>query len=143
MPLEQVLSGTTTRPRFYATLLGWFGAVAATIAVIGIYGVLAYVVGQRTKEIGIRMALGARRSVVLWSVMRDGGGMVAIGIAAGLAGALAVTRYLEGMLFGLSTLDATTYVAVAASFAAISLAACYVPARNATRIDPLTAVRNA
>jgi predicted permease len=142
LPLEQVLSGITTRPRFYALLLGAFGAIAAIIAVIGIYGVLAYVVGQRTKEIGIRMALGAQRSVVLKSVMRDGAVMVAVGIAAGLAGAVAVTRYLEGMLFGLSTLDAPTYAAVAAAFAAVSLAACYVPARHATRIDPLAALRH-
>jgi putative ABC transport system permease protein len=141
MPLEQVLSGITTRPRFYAMLLGTFGAIAAFIAVIGIYGVLAYVVGQRTKEIGIRMALGAERDAVLKLVLRQGAAMVAIGVAAGLAGAIALTRTLEGMLFGLTTLDPATYTVVAAAFASVALFASYLPARRATRVDPLVALR--
>jgi putative ABC transport system permease protein len=142
LPLEQVLSGVTTRPRFYALLLGTFGAIAAFIAVIGIYGVLAYLVGQRTKEIGIRMALGAERGTVLALVLRQGAAMVAVGVTLGLAGAVALTRSLEGMLFGLTTLDPATYVVVAAAFAAVALFASYLPARRATAIDPLGALRH-
>jgi len=142
VPMEQVLSGITTRPRFYAVLLSVFGAVAGFIAVIGVYGVLAYVVGQRTKEIGIRMALGAQRSAVLRLVVRRGVAMITVGIAAGVLGAVGLTRYLEGMLYGITTLDAATYAAVAAGFAAVALFASYVPARRATAIDPLVALRH-
>jgi ABC-type antimicrobial peptide transport system permease subunit len=136
-----VLSGVTTRPRFYASLLSAFGAVAGFIAVIGIYGVLAYLVSQRTREIGIRMALGAQQANVLRLVLRRGVAMIAIGITAGVLGALSVTRYLEHMLYGITTLDAATYAIVAAGFAVVALLASYVPARRATRIDPLQAVR--
>jgi putative ABC transport system permease protein len=142
IPMDDVLFGLTTRPRFYALLLGIFGAVAAAIAVIGVYGVLAYSVGRRTRELGVRMALGAESASVLRLVMREGVLMIAIGVGLGLVGAAAATRYLEGMLFGLGTLDAATYVAAAAGFAAIALLASYVPARHATRIDPLAALRH-
>jgi predicted permease len=142
LPMEQVLSGTTARPRFYAALLSVFGAIAGFIAVIGIYGVLAYVVEQRTKEIGIRMALGAEQSAVLRLVLRRGAVMVTIGVTSGLCGALGLTRYLEGMLFGITALDATTYASVAAAFAAVALFACYLPARRATTVDPLVALRH-
>jgi predicted permease len=141
IPMEAVLAGTTTRPRFYASLLSAFGAIAGFVAIIGIYGVLAYLVSQRTREIGIRMALGAQGSSVLRLVLRRGFTMVAIGIAAGVLGAAGLTRYLAGMLYGISELDAPTYVAVAAAFAAVALLACYMPARRATRIDPLAALR--
>jgi predicted permease len=142
IPMELILSGVTTRPRFYALLLSAFGAIAGFIATIGIYGVLAYLVSQRTKEIGVRMALGAQRANVLRQVLRRGAMMIAIGIAAGVLGALGLTRYLEGMLYGVTALDATTYVVVAASFAAAALLASYIPARRATRIDPLAALRH-
>jgi putative ABC transport system permease protein len=141
-PMAQVLSNLTARPRFYAVLLGVFGAIAAFIAVIGIYGVLAYLVGQRTQEIGIRMALGAQQANVLRFVLGRGVAMIAIGIAAGIVGALGLTRYLEGMLYGITALDGTTYVVVGAAFAAVALFASYVPARRATRIDPLAALRH-
>src|SRR6185503_16708870 len=108
IPMEQIVSSLTTRPRFYAALLTTFGAIAGFIAVIGLYGVLSYVVSQRTKELGIRMALGAQRAAVLKLVLRQGAAIVAIGVAAGIAGAAALTRYLEGMLYGLGTLDVTT-----------------------------------
>jgi ABC-type antimicrobial peptide transport system permease subunit len=104
--------------------------------------VLAYVVGQRTKEIGIRMALGAQRSAVLRLVVRRGVAMITVGITAGVLGAVGLTRYLEGMLYGITTLDAATYAAVAAGFAAVALFASYVPARRATAIDPLVALRH-
>jgi ABC-type antimicrobial peptide transport system permease subunit len=142
VPLENVLSGSMTRPRFYALLLGAFGAIATFIAVIGIYGVLAYLVGQRTKEIGVRMALGARQSEVLALVARRGVAMVAIGVTAGVLGAVGLTRYLEGMLYGITALDAATYVVVAAVFTAAALLASYLPARRATTIDPIAALRH-
>jgi putative ABC transport system permease protein len=142
LPMAQVLSNLTARPRFYAVLLGAFGAIAAIIAAIGIYGVLAYLVGERTHEIGIRMALGAQRANVLRLVLRHGVMMIAIGLSAGVVGALGLTRYLEGMLYGITALDGTTYVVVAAAFAAVALFASYVPARRATRIDPLAALRH-
>jgi putative ABC transport system permease protein len=141
IPLERIVSSLTTRPRFYAALLSTFGAIAGFIAVIGLYGVLSYVVGQRTKEIGVRMALGAQRGAVLKLVLRQGATIVGVGVAAGIAGAALLTGYLEGMLFGLTTLDVATYAAVAAAFAMIAMAAVYVPARRATTIDPLTALR--
>jgi ABC-type antimicrobial peptide transport system permease subunit len=139
--MERIVSSLTTRPRFYAVLLSTFAAIAGFIAVIGLYGVLAYVVGQRTKEIGVRMALGAQRGAVLKLVLRQGATVVAIGVASGIAGALALTGYLEGMLFGLTSLDVTTYAAAAVIFTAIAMAAVYVPSRRATTIDPLTALR--
>jgi ABC-type antimicrobial peptide transport system permease subunit len=123
-------------------LLSTFGAIAAFIAVIGIYGVLSYVVGQRTKEIGLRMALGAQRSAVLKLVLRQGATIVAIGVISGVAGAAALTRYLEGMLFGLTALDLATFAIVAALFAAVALVAAYLPARRATAIDALEALRH-
>jgi predicted permease len=141
IPMEAVLSGVTTRPRFYASLLSAFGVIAGFVAVIGIYGVLAYLVSQRTKEIGIRMALGAQPANVLQAVLRRGVAMVAIGITAGVLGALALTRYLEGMLYGITALDGATYVAVAVAFGVVALFASYVPARRATRVDPLVALR--
>ena len=142
VPLERVISSLTVRPRFYATVLTTFGVIAGFIAVIGLYGVLSYVVGQRTKEIGVRMALGAQRGTVLKLVLRQGGAIVAIGVAIGIAGAAALTRYLEGTLYGVNTLDVTTFVVVAVTFAAVAMAAAYFPARRATTIDPLTALRH-
>ena len=141
IPMEQILSSLTTRPRFYAALLSAFGAIAGFIAVIGLYGVLSYVVGRRTKELGIRMALGAQRGAVLKLVLRQGALIVAIGVAAGVAGAAALTRYLAAMLYDLNTLDVTTFSVVAAVFAAVAMAAAYLPARRATAIDPLAALR--
>jgi predicted permease len=142
MLAEDVISGITARPRFYALVLGVFGAIAALIAVIGIYGVLSYSVAQRTKEIGIRMALGAQRGAVRGLVLRQGGGMTAIGVCAGVLGAAGLSRYLEGMLVGITPLDATTYVVVAASFAAVAMLAVHLPARRATTLDPLVALRH-
>jgi putative ABC transport system permease protein len=141
VPLETIVSGLTTRPRFYATLLSVFGAIAGFIAVIGIYGVLSYLVSQRTKEIGVRMALGAQRGAVLKLVLRRGALIVGVGVASGVAGATALTGYLQGMLFGLKALDVGTFAAVAAAFAAIAMLAVYLPARRATAINPLEALR--
>jgi hypothetical protein len=142
VPTQQVLSSVTARPRFYAVLMGLFGAIAGFIAVIGLYGVLAYVVSQRTKEIGVRMALGAQRATVLKLVARQGAWIVAIGLVCGVAGAAAVTRFLEGMLYGLTTLDVATFTVVAVGFAAVAMIAVYLPARRATAINPLVALRH-
>jgi putative ABC transport system permease protein len=140
--MERIVASLTTRPRFYASLLSAFGALAGFIAVIGLYGVLSYVVGQRTKEIGIRMALGAQRDAVLKLVLKQGGAIVAVGLVAGVVGAALLTRYLEGMLYGLTALDPATFIVVAATFAVVAMAAAYLPARRATAIDPLVAVRH-
>jgi putative ABC transport system permease protein len=142
VPMEQIVSSLTTRPRFYAALLSTFGAIAGFIAVIGLYGVLSYVVGQRTKEIGVRMALGAQRTTVLKLVLRQGAVIVAIGVLGGVTAAAALTRYLEGMLYGLGTLDVATFAIVAAVFTCVALAAAYIPAHRATAINPLAALRH-
>jgi putative ABC transport system permease protein len=139
--LEHLMSESIARPRFYAVLLAIFAGIAGMIAAVGIYGVLAYSVTQRTREIGIRMALGAQRGEVLALVLREGVVLTAIGVAIGLAGAAGVTRYLQGMLFGLTPLDPPTYVAVAVAFAAVATLASYMPARRATKVDPLMALR--
>ena len=141
VPMERIVSGLTTRPRFYAAILTTFGAIAGFIAVIGLYGVLSYVVSQRTKELGIRMALGARRGAVLKLVLRQGALVVGIGVVCGIAGAAALTRYLAGMLYGLTALDPVVYALTAVAFTAAAMFAVYVPARRATTIDPLSALR--
>ena len=142
LPMEQLVASSLTRQRFYAILLGVFAAIAAVLGAIGIYGVLAYAVGQRTQEIGIRMALGAERGAVLGMVLRRGIVLTTIGIVLGLAGAAALTRYLTGMLYDLTPLDPPTYAAVAILFATVALIASYLPARRATRVDPVVALRH-
>ncbi len=141
LPLPRLVAGSIARPRFYAVLLGTFATVAALLAVIGIYGVLAYTVSQRTQEIGIRMALGAQRRQVLVPVLRRGLLLAICGIALGLVGASAGTRLLQGMLFGITPLDSTTFGAVALLFIIAAALASYVPARRATRVDPMLALR--
>jgi len=140
-PMEQVVASTISRPRLYAVLLGIFAAVGLGLAVIGIYGVMAYSVAQRTREIGIRVALGARRAQVIALVVKQGALLTAVGIAAGLAGAAMLSRYLEGLLFGVTPLDPATFVAAAALFALVALVAAYGPTRRATGVDPLVALR--
>ena len=142
LPMEQLVASSITRQRFYAILLGLFAAIATVLGAIGIYGVLAYAVGQRTQEIGIRMALGAERGAVLRMVLRRGIVLAAIGIVLGLAGAAGLTRYLSGMLFDLTPLDPPTYAAVAILFAMVALIASYLPARRATQVDPVVALRH-
>jgi putative ABC transport system permease protein len=141
LPMEQLVASSLTRQRFYATLLGIFATIAAVLGAVGIYGVLAYVVSQRTQEIGIRVALGANRSTVLGLILWRGVVLTTVGITLGLAGATALNRYLSSMLFDLTPLDPATYATVALLFAAVALAASYLPARSATRVDPMVALR--
>jgi putative ABC transport system permease protein len=140
-PMEQLVANSIARPRLYAVLLGIFAGVAVALAAVGIYGVMTYSVARRTREIGIRMALGARRSEILALVLGQSLSLAWIGIALGLAGAAAAARYLEGLLFGITPLDATTFIGVALTFAAVAMLAAFVPARRATKVDPLVALR--
>jgi len=141
LPMDQLVASSLTRQRFYAALMGAFAAIAVLLSAIGVYGVLAYAVGQRTREFGVRTALGARSRDVLAMVLGQGLRLTCVGIGIGLAGAIALTRYIEGMLYGVTPLDPVTYVAVVALFAAATSIASYLPARRATRIDPMTALR--
>jgi predicted permease len=141
LPMEQLVASSLTTQRFYAAVMGMFAAIAALLSAVGIYGVLAYAVGQRTREFGVRTALGAGSRDVLAMVLRQGLRLTSIGIGIGLAGAIALTRYIEGMLYGVTPLDPRTYVATVALFAAVAAIASYLPARRATRIDPMTVLR--
>jgi len=142
IPMDRLVASSVARPRFYAVLLGVFAGVAALLAAIGIYGVLAYSVVERTREIGIRMALGAQRGNVLRLVLREGTTLTIAGIALGLAGAAAATRVLQNMLFGVAPLDALTFAVVSLLFGAVATLASFLPARRATRVDPMVALRN-
>jgi putative ABC transport system permease protein len=141
-PMDAVISSALSRPRFNLLLLSSFAVVALALAAVGIYGVLAYLVTQRTREIGIRMALGARTADVLRLVLREGMAPVVIGGIVGMLAALAATRAIRTMLFGVTPLDAVSFAAAPAILAAVALLACYVPARRATRVDPLVALRD-
>jgi len=139
--LETLRYGSLVRPRFYAVLVGIFAAVAGVIAAIGIYAVLAFTVAQRTHEIGVRMALGAHRGTVVAEVLRRGVLLTAFGLVLGLAIAAGLARYLSTMLYGLTPLDIGTYTAVALGLIAVAALASYVPARRATNVDPVIALR--
>jgi putative ABC transport system permease protein len=141
MSMEQVISESVAKPRLYSVLMGLFGAVALVLAAIGIYGVISYTVSQRTHEIGIRMALGAQPRDIFRLVVGQGMGLVLIGVGIGLAASLALTRFLESMLFGVSATDPATFAGVTLLLAAVALLACYIPARRATKVDPLIALR--
>ena len=139
--MEEVRAFSVSLYSFSAGSLGVFAAIALLLAAIGIYGVMSYAVMQRTQEIGIRMALGARAMDVLKLVVKNGMSLALLGIAAGLAGAFALTRLLQSLLFGITPTDALTFGVVTFGLLLIALIACYIPARRATKVDPLVALR--
>lgn len=127
--------------RVTTQIVSFFGALALLLGTIGIYGVMAYSVGQRIREIGIRIALGAGNSKVMWMVLGQGLKLALAGIALGLVAAVGVTRTLSGMLYKVKASDPATFVFVAVFFTFVALAACYIPARRAMRVDPVVALR--
>jgi putative ABC transport system permease protein len=139
--MDQVISESTARQNFNMLLLTIFAGLALLLAAIGIYGLMSYTVEQRTQEIGIRMALGANRSDMLKLVVRQGMLLTGIGVVIGLAASLGLNRLLANLLFGIKTTDPMTYVMVAVILVSVALLACYIPARRATKIDPLVALR--
>jgi predicted permease len=141
-PLDRTLAQTIARPRFTTVLLGLFATLALLLASIGVHGLLSYTVVQRTREIGIRLALGAPRPAVLGLVARQGVGLALAGTAAGLLGGLALSRLLRSLLFGVGPTDPVTFVAAPLILVAVTLVASYFPARRATRVDPMIALRS-
>ena len=139
--MQDVLSRAQARPRFLTLLLSLFSGLALAIATVGIYGVVSYSVARRTKEFGLRMVLGAQDADVLGLVMKQGAGMVAIGIVFGLLIAFALTRLMASLLFGVTATDVPTFAGVTAILFGVALAACYIPARRATRVDPIQTLR--
>jgi putative ABC transport system permease protein len=139
--MEQLIAESTTRENFNMLLLTVFAAVALLLAAVGIYGLMSYAVEQRTQEIGIRMALGAGRGEMMKLILRQGMMLAGIGIAIGIAAAFGLTRLLSGLLFGVKSSDPLTYVMVAMILGAVALAAAFIPARRATQVDPILALR--
>jgi putative ABC transport system permease protein len=139
--MDQVLDEEVANRRVQTVLMGSFAALALILACVGIYGVLAYMVTQRTQEIGVRVALGADTSDIFAAVARQGMGLTAIGIAVGVAASLALSRLLESLLYSVKPTDPITYAAAAVVFAIVALLACYIPARRASKVDPLVALR--
>jgi predicted permease len=139
--MEEIISDSLADRRFFMILLGVFAGLALLLASIGIYGVVSYVVGERTREIGIRMTLGAGRSEILRMILGRGGKLAAAGAVLGLAAAISLTRLLSSMLYGVGATDVATFTAVTALLALVALAACYMPARRAAKVDPIVALR--
>jgi putative ABC transport system permease protein len=139
--MNEVMADTVSRARFNTLLLGIFAGLATLLSAIGIFGVMNYSVTLRTREIGLRIALGAQPGEVLKLILRQGLLLTMIGIAIGLAGALALTRIMSGLLFEVGSTDPATFAAIVLLLAFVSLIACYLPARRATRVDPLIALR--
>jgi putative ABC transport system permease protein len=142
LTMDQILADSLSRQRFSIQLIAVFAALAALLAAIGIYGVLAYLVDQRRREFGIRIALGAHSADVLTLVLRQGLVPVVAGLIAGIAAALGLTRLLKSLLYEVSATDPLIFGAVSIALLAVSLAAMYIPARRATRVDPLDALRH-
>jgi putative ABC transport system permease protein len=140
-PMNRVIDDSVWQRRLWGTLFAAFAVLAMVLAAVGLYGVMSYLVSQRTREIGVRMALGSSQTGVLRLVMGEGMRLVGIGLVLGIAGALTLGRSLRSLLFGVTSFDAATLIGVPLALAAIALVACYMPARRASRIDPLRALR--
>jgi predicted permease len=140
-PMEEIVANSIATKRFSMILLSVFAALALLLSAVGIYGVVSYLVGQRLREIGLRIALGAQRADVLRMVLGEGAKMALIGVGFGLAGALLLTRFIRQLLYGVSATDPITFIGVAAVLTFVALAACYFPARRAMRVDPIVALR--
>jgi ABC-type antimicrobial peptide transport system permease subunit len=141
-PMDQLLSSTIADRRFNMFLLGVFAAVALSLAVVGIYGLIAYSVAQRTRELGIRIALGALPRDLVLLVIRQGATLALVGIVIGSLGAIATTRWMRSMLFQVDPLDPITFGAVGLALAAVAIGASWIPARRAARVSPVAAMRN-
>jgi ABC-type antimicrobial peptide transport system permease subunit len=139
--MDEVITSSIARRRFSMILLVAFATLALLLASVGIYGVISYVVGQRTHEIGIRMALGARQLDILRLVLSGAGRLAVIGVAVGLASALGLTRLMANLLYGVGPNDPLTFIAVPAILISVALLASYLPARRATKVDPMVALR--
>jgi ABC-type antimicrobial peptide transport system permease subunit len=139
--MDDIVAATLAARRFSMILLASFAGLALMLSSIGIYGVISYVVGQRTHEIGLRMALGASRTEVLRMVLSQGAKLAGIGVLLGLAASLALTQLMGSMLYGVSATDPLTFAGVAVILTLVALAACYIPARRAMRVDPMVALR--
>jgi putative ABC transport system permease protein len=140
-PLAATVTESVAQRRFSMLLLTLFAGIAVFLAAVGLYGVVAYTVTQRTQEIGVRMAIGAQRADVLRMVVGDGLKLATIGVVLGIGAALALARVIKSMLFGVTQFDAASYAVTAAALLAVAALACYVPARRAMRVDPLVALR--
>ena len=139
--MNQLISESLAQPRFNTFLIGLFAALAFILAAIGIYGVISYDVSQRIGEIGIRMALGAQARDIIKLILRQGALLTLGGLGLGIAGACALTRFLAGLLFEVTPTDPATYVTVSVLLTAVAIAACLIPSRRATKVDPLVALR--
>jgi ABC-type antimicrobial peptide transport system permease subunit len=139
--MKSRLGDTLARARFAAISLGTFAAIALLLALIGIYGVMSYVTSQRVQEFGVRMAMGADKSDLVGLVLRQGVRLVAVALVLGMAAAFALSRVLQGLVFEIGTTDPLTFVGMAVLLAFTALAACWLPARRASRVDPVTAMR--
>jgi putative ABC transport system permease protein len=140
--MGDIVSESVAQPRFRAALLGVFAASALLLAALGIYGVVSYSVWQRTQEIGIRMALGAQRGAVLRMVLQQGLKLATVGVLIGLAGSLALRRVIASLLFEVSATEPATFVSVSLLLTAVAAAASFVPARHASKVDPMVALRS-
>jgi putative ABC transport system permease protein len=141
LTMERLVSDSVARPRFNTVLLAGFAALALALAAVGIYGVIAYSVSRRAQEIGVRMALGARKGDVIRLVLKQGMTPAVVGAALGLVGAWAATRLMSGLLFEVSATDPATFAVITLTLMTIALLACYIPARRATKVDPMVALR--
>src|SRR4029453_5244367 len=139
--MEYVVSESVTQPRFNLSLLAMFGGIALALSAAGIYGVTSYTATQRTHEIGIRIAVGARDADVVKMMMKHGMKPALIGLAIGLGAALGLTRLMKSLLFGVTATDPLTFVTLATFLMIVALIACYLPARRATKVDPMIALR--